>query len=47
LWQESKNQSRLECMKAMAKTWGIIYGETIEESLKMWLLDKYKVSLFL
>jgi hypothetical protein len=34
-------------MKAMAKTWGIIYGEAIEEPLKMWLLDKYKVSLFL
>lgn len=51
IWQQvwidpkSRNSSKLECLKAMVRTWGIIYSEKFEQSLKNWLTIKYNINL--
>ena len=45
VWAEPKNSYKLECMKAMARTWGVIYGSKIEESIKKMLMERYNTNL--
>lgn len=28
VYKEHKNSNKIECLKAMARTWGVIYGES-------------------
>lgn len=51
VWQkvntEQKKEAKLACMKAMVRTWGIIYPKKygIEESLKKWLQEEHNTNL--
>lgn len=49
IYSESKKDPKLDHLKCMVKTWGVIYPKknNIEESLKKWLQEKYSTDLTL